>query len=156
VSYNEGDLFRVSVPSNWRERQSNSTVTFAPDGAYGNSGSQSVFTHGIEIGVARNEAHDLQTATSELIDALAQGNPRLGRASNYQSVNVGDRRGLRATLTNESETTGRAETIDVYTTLLRNGNLLYAIGVAPRDEYRTYEPAFQRVIESLEITNSGQ
>src|SRR5581483_2061758 len=84
VTYEEGNIFRVSVPSNWRELQSNTTVTFAPEGAYGSSGNQSVFTHGIEIGIARNESHDLQTATGELIDSLAQGNPRLGRPSNYQ------------------------------------------------------------------------
>ena len=34
-SYNEGNLFRVSVPSNWRELSSNNNVTFAPEGAYG-------------------------------------------------------------------------------------------------------------------------
>jgi hypothetical protein len=39
-TYNEGNLFQVSVPANWQEIQSNSSVTFAPSGAYGqNSGS---------------------------------------------------------------------------------------------------------------------
>jgi hypothetical protein len=33
------------------------------------------FTHGMEIGVARNETHDLDSATSELIDSLDQTNP---------------------------------------------------------------------------------
>ena len=154
VQYNEGDLFRVSVPSNWRELQSNNSVTFAPEGAYGQSGNnQSVFTHGIEIGVAGNESHDLQTATDELIDSLAHGNPGLSRPSGYQSASVGNRRGLRAQLTNTSET-GRAEAIEVYTTMLRNGNLLYAIGVAPRDEFRNYESAFQRVVGSLQVNES--
>ncbi len=55
TEYEEGGLFRVSVPSNWRELPSNSSVTFAPDGAYGSYDGQSVFTHGVEIGVARNE-----------------------------------------------------------------------------------------------------
>ena len=54
-------------------------VTFAPDGAYGRSNGQSVFTHGVEIGVARNETHDLQTATDELIDSLRDSNPSLTR-----------------------------------------------------------------------------
>jgi beta-barrel assembly-enhancing protease len=153
VQYNEGDLFRVSVPSNWRELQSNNSVTFAPEGAYGQSGNQSVFTHGIEIGVAGNESHDLQTATDELIDSLARGNPGLSRPSGYQSASMGNRRGLRTQLTNTSET-GRAEAIQVYTTMLRNGNLLYAIGVAPRDELRNYQTAFQRVVESLQLNES--
>src|SRR5206468_9880174 len=67
TSYDLGDQLRVSVPSNWRELESNNAVTFAPEGAYGQVGGQSVFTHGVEIGIARNESHDLQTATRELI-----------------------------------------------------------------------------------------
>ena len=42
----EGELVRVSVPSNWRERPGSNAVTFAPEGAYGNAGVRSVFTHG--------------------------------------------------------------------------------------------------------------
>ena len=30
-------------------------MTFAPQGAYGTVNGQSVFTHGVEIGIARNE-----------------------------------------------------------------------------------------------------
>src|SRR6185312_2892061 len=66
ATYTEGSLFRVSVPSNWRELQSESSVTFAPEGAYGQANGANVFTHGVEIGVARNETHNLQTATDEL------------------------------------------------------------------------------------------
>src|SRR4029453_16712480 len=40
-TYNEGNVFQDSVPSNWRELPDNNTVTFAPDGAY----AQGVFTH---------------------------------------------------------------------------------------------------------------
>ena len=57
----------------------NSTVTFAPDGAFGDG----LFTHGIELGLARNESHDLQGATDELIRSLAQQNPNLTRPSGY-------------------------------------------------------------------------
>src|SRR4029450_9404334 len=70
-SYDEGNLFRISVPSNWRELPGNNSVTFAPDGGYGSLNQQSVFTHGVEAGVARNESHDLQPATDDLVDSLA-------------------------------------------------------------------------------------
>ena len=39
--------------------------------------------------------------------------------------------------------------------MLRNGNLFYAIGVAPRDEFRTYESAFQRVVDSLQVNDGA-
>src|SRR5262249_50671386 len=76
-TYNESDVFRVSVPSNWRELSHNATVTFAPEGAY----AQGVFTHGIELGVSQSEMHDLTEATDELLASLAQGNPNLSRPS---------------------------------------------------------------------------
>src|SRR2546425_3703584 len=69
TGYKVGNVFRVRVPSNWRETQSNNSVTFAPQGAYGQYRGENVFTHGMEIGISRNESHDLQTATDELIDS---------------------------------------------------------------------------------------
>src|SRR4029078_9492666 len=75
TQYNEGNLFRVSVPSNWREMGSQNNVTFAPDGAYGSHHVHNAFPPGVELGVARNESNDLNTATNELIQSLQQGNP---------------------------------------------------------------------------------
>jgi beta-barrel assembly-enhancing protease len=150
-TYTEANLFRVSVPSNWRELQDTNSVTFAPDGAYGSSNGQSVFTHGMEFGMTRNESHDLQTATDEFIDALGRSNPHLRRSSGYDRVTFADRRGLRTILSNRSEATGRDEMIEVFTTQLRNGNLLYAIGVAPENEFRDYRGIFERVVGSLRV-----
>jgi hypothetical protein len=102
--------------------------------------------------VARNESHDLQAATDELIQSLAQGNPNLRRTSGYDRINVADRRGLRTILTNRNEATGQDEVIEVFTTQLRNGNLLYGLGVAPRDEFPSYRNVFDRVIGSLRVS----
>ena len=152
TQYEEGGLFRVSVPSNWRELTSNSSVTFAPDGAHGAYNGQNVFTHGVEIGVARNEAHNLREATDELIDALAESNPRLRRESEYRQRSVDGRSGLLMILSNVSDVTRREETIQLVTTLLSNGNLVYAVAVAPDDEFGAYQPHFQRVIQSLRLS----
>ncbi|OLE78799.1 MAG: hypothetical protein AUF76_18390 [Acidobacteria bacterium 13_1_20CM_2_65_9] len=152
-TYNEANLFRVSVPSNWQEIQDSNTVTFAPEGAYGTANGQSVFTHGMEFGMARNESHDLQTATDELIQSLSQGNPSLRQQSGYDRVSFAGRRGLRAVLQNRNDATGQNETIEVFTTQLRNGNLLYAIGVAPSNEFSSYRGVFDRVVGSLQVTD---
>jgi hypothetical protein len=152
-TYNEGNLFRVSVPSNWREIQGTSAVTFAPQGAYGTIDGQSVFTHGVEIGVARNETHDLRTATDELIESLSRGNPRLRESAASQRANVGSRSGLQTILSNTSEATGRAETIALFTTQLRDGTLFYVLGVAPREDFRTYQAAFDRIAQNVQITD---
>jgi hypothetical protein len=152
-TYTEGNLFRVSVPSNWRELQDSASVTFAPEGAYGTHNGQSVFTHGMEFGIARNESHDLETATDELLDSLARGNPSLRRSSGYDRITVADRRGLRTILSNRSEVTGQEESVAVFTTQLRDGNMLYAIGVAPQNEFADYRSVFERVISSLRMAS---
>jgi hypothetical protein len=152
-TYNESNLFQVSVPANWQEIQSNSSVTFAPRGAYGQANGQTVFTHGVEFGMGRNETHDLQTATDELIQSLAGGNPSLSRASGYERVNVANQRGLRITLRNRSDVTGQDEAIQLVTTQMRDGNLFYAIGVAPGNDFSNYRRVFDRIVGSLQLTS---
>ncbi len=151
-TYNEGNLFRVSVPSNWRELPANNSVTFAPEGAYGSANQQGVFTHGVEIGVARNETRDLQTATDELIQSLAQSNPRLSRPSGNDRATIGNRSGLRTMLSNVSDATGRNERIELFTTQLNDGTLFYLIGVAPENEFGAYEPVFRKVAGSVQFS----
>ena len=151
-SYNEGNLFRISVPSNWRELPGNNSVTFAPEGAYGAVNQQSVFTHGIEAGVSRNETHDLQTATDELVQSLAQANPRLNRRGGSDRGTIGGRSGLRTLLANQNEVTGRTERIELFTTLLNDGTLFYMIGVAPEDEFSAYQQVFSRVAGSIQFS----
>ncbi len=152
TSYDEGNLFRVSVPSNWRELPGNNSVTFAPEGGYGSIQGSSVFTHGIEIGIGRNESHDLRTATDELIQALRQSNPRLGEANGYDRTTIGGRSGLHSTVANVSDVTGRQETIDIYTAELSDGSIFYALGVAPRDQSGTYSRVFDSVVNSIRFT----
>ena len=145
-----GNLFRISVPSNWREMPGGSTVTFAPEGGYGDVNGQSSFSHGVEVGAARNESHDLQTATTELVQSLAQGNPGLSRPARYDRVNVGGRRGLRAVMSNNSSS-GQPENIVLFTAQLRDGSLFYAVAVAPRSDFPAYGPIFDRVISSIQL-----
>ena len=153
TAYTEGDLFRVSVPSNWRELPGSDAVTFAPDGAYGNASGQSVFTHGVEIGVARNETHDVRTATDELIASLARGNPNLSRPTGYDRAKIGGRQGVHTVLSNLSDATGQQERIAVFTMLLGDGSLFYTLGVAPRDGFPGYEDTFRRVVASIQLMN---
>jgi beta-barrel assembly-enhancing protease len=151
TTYTEGNLFRVAVPSNWRELASNNTVTFAPEGAYGSVNGNSVFTHGVEVGVSRNEGHDLKTATDELIQALRQSNPRLSSPGNYERGSLAGRQALHTVLSNVSDATGGQEVVDAYTALLSDGSLFYVIGVAPRDEYASYANVFRNVVRSIQL-----
>jgi Zn-dependent protease with chaperone function len=150
--YNAGDVFRVSVPSNWQQIGGGNAVTFAPEGAYGSLQGQNVFTHGMEIGLARNEADDLQTATDELIRSLAESNPRLSRASGYDRGAIDGRPALRTVLSNQSDVTGQPEQIELFTTQMRDGTFFYAIGVAPRDNFNDYERVFRKIVGTIQFT----
>ncbi len=149
-SYTEGNLFRISVPDNWRELQSNGSVTFAPDGAYD---SQGQFTHGVLAGLAQTQSRDLQQATQEYVNGLAQGNQNLRQQSDFQRGTIGGRNAISANFINTNQVTGRPEIVTVYTTLLSNGNLFYMIAVAPQNDYRNYQGTFQQVLRSLQLNN---
>ena len=150
-TYTEGNLFRVSVPDNWKERATGVSVKFVPDGAYRQMQGRAVFTHGVELGFTRNEIHSLEEATQELIDGLSQSNPSLREIGRLQNTKLSGRNGLMARFTNVSEATGRGETVTVFTTLLRDNNLFYCIAVAPQGEYQAYQSSFQRVAQSIRL-----
>ena len=153
TAYAEHDLFHVSAPSNWRARPESDHVVFAPDGAYGREGGRAIFTHGIEMGLSRTEAAGLREATDELVTSLGRSNPNLGRPSRYRRAAIGGRRGYEARLSNVSDATGGDERIALYTVLMDDETLFYAVGVAPRDEFKNYENTFRRVVGSIQIAD---
>jgi hypothetical protein len=156
TTYIEGEIVQISIPSNWRELPASNGVTFAPDGAYGNAGVKSVFTHGLGIGLVRNDKRNLQITTDAFIESqvLAVAGARI--SPRYRRVTIADRPGLHAVLSTMSEATAQPEQIDVFTTLLRDGTLLYVLAVAPRDRVLNYAGTFRRVVESIQIMDCDQ
>jgi len=153
-TYSPNNAMRVSVPANWSPVESGgSSVTYAPQGAYfqGDNGG-SAFTHGVEVGVAQGTGN-LQNDTNSLLRSFAQSNPQLQQSGNARNENVGGRSGITVQLANVSEVTGQPEYISLSTTELRNGGLLYVIGVAPRNEAGTYDTAFRKVRQNIQISD---
>ena len=85
------------------------------------------------------------------VSTFARSNPNLSRPSSYDRMTIGGRPGLHTALSNGSNASGQQERIAVFTMLLPDGNLFYALGVAPRDRFSEYEGTFRRVIGSIEI-----
>jgi hypothetical protein len=52
-------------------------------------------------------------------------------------------------LTGISNVTNRKEIVDVYTTMLNNGQLFFMVHVAPGNEQNRYTNAFDRMVQSL-------
>jgi Zn-dependent protease with chaperone function len=143
---------QVSVPNNWRQVNDGNSVWFVPEGAYGQYNGQAVYTHGASFGVAQTNSRNLQSATQDLINGLAQGNNNLRTNGGYQRTTMSGRNALFTTLSNVNEATGRPETVRVITTQLRNGQLFYMIAVAPQNE-RGFENAFQTILQSIRIND---
>jgi hypothetical protein len=154
---NVGNFMRLEVPTNWGRVDSNSNVTFAPEGAhYRTQNGATGFTHGLQIGVIPSEAHSHQEATEELIDGLQQSNPQIRRQSNgYVRESIGGRTALSTTLRNVS-VTGGAELVAISTVPLRDGSLLYLIAVAPQGEANAYSGVFRRAKQSVQLSDSGR
>jgi Zn-dependent protease with chaperone function len=155
-TFDGGNLFRIAVPSNWRELRGDNSVTFAPDGGYGDYQGRSVFTHGLQVGVEGSNARNLRTATNQLIQGLSQSNPQIRQAGGYSNVRIGNRSGLATVLTNVSDATGQPERIALYTTQMNDGRLFFVVGVAPAREFSTYRQIFNRSVQSLQLNDGDR
>jgi len=145
-----GKLFDVSVPANWTELASDSSIKIVPDNGYGQLNGQTVFTHGVEFGVVKAASRDLREATNAWLKAVAQGNPELRLNGSQQAVQISQRPGLSTPLVNPSALGGR-EHVGLYTTFLADGNLFYYLTVSPEKDAEAFQAAFQRIGSSLRL-----
>jgi hypothetical protein len=153
-SYSPASFLRVSVPDNWDQVDGGNSITYAPNGGfYDEGGGETTFTHGVEIGVAQGGTGNLQRDTQDLLRNFARSNPDLRNAGNARRESIGGRQGITQPLSNISNATGDPEYVALSTTQLRDGSLLYIIGVAPQDESSAYENAFRRVRQLVQLSD---
>ena len=143
-------VFQASVPGNWKNLDSSSAIKVVPENGYGEMKGETVFTHGVEFGVAKASSRDLKEATATWLKAIGQGNPELRQAGDSQYVKLSERTALNVPLTNPSPLGGR-EQIELYTTFLTNGDLFYYFSVVPEADARTYQPVFLKIAQSIRI-----
>ena len=142
------NLFSVAIPSNWRQLGDQSSVSYAPEGAYGAQG----ITHGVIFSVAQSNYADLQRASQEVVQGLTQGdNNYLRQQSGFTRTTVDGRPALATTLVGRSPLTGRNERVTLVTTTLGNGQVFYMAAVSPQNEYTTYQRAFNDILRSLQL-----
>jgi beta-barrel assembly-enhancing protease len=146
-----GQVFQAAVPANWQALSDNSAIKYVPPNGYGPYQGQQVFTHGVEMGVARAAARDLASATSQFVQALARNNPSLRQAGNVREVRLSGRPALAVPLVNQSAL-GEQERIGLYTAQLADGNLFYFLTVVPNDDASLYGPTFERIAQSIRIS----
>jgi beta-barrel assembly-enhancing protease len=169
------DIFQVSYPENWLAYPSgdNLGVTFVPPGGVAEARGQRRLVYGAVISHYRpigdnslwtglqqrsfryiGGRGELVEATNDLLDSALQNNPRL------DFTRGSDRRGsidgapaITLTLVGRSPVTGRGERAQLYARELDDGAIVYAIFVAPDDEYDNFRPAFERMLHGLKIND---
>src|ERR1044072_1396191 len=143
------NLFSVAIPSNWRQLGDQSSVMFAPEGAYGSQG----ITHGVMFGFGQSQYNDLQNSAREVVNSLVQGdNSYLRQTGGFQRTTLDGRAALATTLTGHSPLTNRNERVTIVTTALGNGQVLYMAAVSPQNEYTSYQRAFTDIMRSVQLT----
>jgi Zn-dependent protease with chaperone function len=147
-----GGVFRASVPSEWTSLASTTAIKVVPQNGYGPLKGQSVFTHGIEFGVARASSRDLREATNAWLQGVARNNPELRQAGPQRSTRMSQRSAIETSLINPSALGGQ-ERVVISTTLLADGNLFYYLSVVPEGDAPEFEDAFRRIGESIRLTD---
>jgi Zn-dependent protease with chaperone function len=145
-------IFQASVPSNWTGIEQADSIKFVPQNAYGPMNGQTVFTHGVEFGVANAGSRDLREATATWLSAVREGNPQMRISGEQQSVRLSQRNALATPLSNPSPLGGE-EWITVYTTFLNDGSLFYYLTLVPARDAPDYDRTFDRITSTVRLTD---
>ena len=168
-----GGFFTVAYPENWSlyPGGDGAGVTFTPRGGVAQINGQAQIVHGAIVnfyrpigdnsewtGLARRSFRyiggrgEVAEAANDILDCLLQNQPHL------DYIRGSDRRGwvdgwpaITLTLAGRSPMTGRGERIQAYLRPVDDDCILYALFVAPDEEFDRYRQAFERMLRSLSI-----
>jgi hypothetical protein len=147
-----GKLFQAQVPANWTALSGTSAIRIVPENGFGELNGQTVFSHGVEFGIAQAGSRDLRQATQAWLKAVAQNNPALKLAGEQRAVAIAQRQAIGTPLVNESPL--GQERIGLYTMFVGNGStLFYYLTIVPEKDAPAFQDTFRRIAESIRITD---
>lgn len=167
--------FEVSYPENWLAYPSGDDlgVTFIPPGGVVETRGQKRLVYGAVINRYRPIGDNslwtglqqrsfryiggrgaLVEAINDLLDSALQNNPHLDFARGSDRRGSGDGAPtITLTLVGRSPVTGRDERAQLYARELDDGGIVYAIFVAPDEEYDDFRLVFERMLRGLKIND---
>ena len=152
-SINGGKVFQADVPTNWTPMSTSNAVRIVPENGFGQMNGQTVFSHGIEFGIAQAGTRDLREATNTWLRAVAQNNPGLKLAGEQQALRISQRSAIGTPLVNPSPLGGQ-ERIGLYTTFLADGTLFYYLTIVPEKDAANFQETFRKIGESIRLTDA--
>ena len=170
------DFFTIQYPENWRvsEPPSGYGVTILPPGgAVRASNGQDILVYGVVInhyepfegsigdvwgsrtGPAPGRG-TLEQATNDLANELMRANPHLGLVSgSMRRQTIDDAHAMSVVLAGRSPVTGVDERVTVFTRELPDGHVIYALFVAPAQDYSALSRTFQSMVSSLRVNDQA-
>ncbi len=151
----DGYGFSIAYPENWQVQRNEDAVAIFPPGgivvapetgaaqAYGASISRFQPQH------SKQGAWGLVDATEELLDNLRLANPNL-RVIEQKGLKLKSRAALSTTLETDSPLQGQKER-DLLVTTRQADSAFSIIFIAPESSFDLYKPAFDAMLQSLEV-----
>jgi Zn-dependent protease with chaperone function len=177
-----GHFFQMEYPANWRvyEPTTGYGVTFAPDGGYVDTGGDErhliygvivnhydtfnsdtserfVSSSGFVDSSARSESRiNLAAATNDIVSQILRTNPHLKLVPDSQRTDtVSGALALSVVLAGRSPVTSEEERITVFTRELTDDDVIYALFIAPGQDYKEIRGTFNRMIASLDVNDAA-
>jgi hypothetical protein len=145
-----GQDFAIQYPQGWQVLDTTRDVTLAPrDGVVRQNGNSQVGFGAMigHFGPQSSNRGDLRGATNELIKALQSENAGITVSGERQSTTVAGSPAMITTMRSSSPFGGVE--IDTLVTVLRNGNLWYAVFVAPEKDQPRVAGTFKQMLDSV-------
>jgi beta-barrel assembly-enhancing protease len=146
--------YSLSHPDNWKAYGNNTdSVTIAPDEGLVKT------QNGVAIGLGvvanyytpENGEINLARNTAALVKSLQQSNPKMRADSRTRNIRVAGYNAMVTMIENESPY-GGLETDALVTVAAPNKGVFYMVFIAPSDQYRSVQPAFDQMMNSLRFT----
>lgn len=148
----QGKQFSLDYPDNWRvEHNEDGVVLFPPGGMVTGAEGESAQAYGLSISLyaPQQDRWGLVDATQELIDSMRQSNPQM-HVLQQTGLNLRGSPAVSTLLQNDSPIAGQRET-DHLVTVRRGNSVLTFIFVAPAPAFELYAPAFDKVLQSINL-----
>ncbi len=168
------DFFQIQYPDNWRVSEASSgygVTILPPGGSVRASNGQDTLVYGVVVNhyepfagapddvwgsrsAPASGRGTLEQATNDLANELTQANPHLRSVSgSMRRQTIDNARSLSVVLAGRSPVTGADERVTVFTRELPDGHVLYALFVAPAQDYTALSRTFQSMVASLHVND---
>ncbi len=148
-----GDVFSISYPSNWQvmNGQGSGGMMIAPQAGV----VQGNVAYGVLINKAQGASGNLDQDVQQLVATMQQGNPGLRIAGSPRAITINGRQARVVDMIGQSPIARNGKPEQERDRLVAvptsDGNLWFAVFVAPEQDYSHLQGAYQNMLRSLQV-----